>query len=175
MTMCPNSKRACECQPQDGVMCPHGPTPPFQPWAPEPGELAGVPQEIDRAAGVKELVPVPDEDPARAERGYVRMVPADCVSASQAPSTKPVTAWIGDGKSEPQPYVIAAPGVKEVLPPSLRDEDIQRLADSVGLQCSLIPRSSPPSFGEVSRFAHAVAAHVSGVDASHGGQPCGEK
>jgi hypothetical protein len=27
MTMCPNSKKACECQPQDGVMCPHGQTP----------------------------------------------------------------------------------------------------------------------------------------------------
>lgn len=27
-------------------------------------------------AGVKDLVPVPDEDSARAERGYVRMVPA---------------------------------------------------------------------------------------------------
>jgi hypothetical protein len=36
MTMCPHSKVACECQPQDGVMCPHGPQPPFQPWAPEP-------------------------------------------------------------------------------------------------------------------------------------------
>jgi hypothetical protein len=33
MTMCPNSKKACECQPQDGVMCPHGPTPnDWKPW-----------------------------------------------------------------------------------------------------------------------------------------------
>ena len=27
MTICPNSKHACRCQPQEGVMCPHGPTP----------------------------------------------------------------------------------------------------------------------------------------------------
>jgi hypothetical protein len=35
MSLCPNSGGQCECQPQDGVMCPHGPTPPFEPWKPE--------------------------------------------------------------------------------------------------------------------------------------------
>lgn len=35
MSICPNIGKACECQPQDGVMCPHGPTPDWEPWKPE--------------------------------------------------------------------------------------------------------------------------------------------
>jgi hypothetical protein len=27
MTICPHSKHACECQPQEGIWCPHGTTP----------------------------------------------------------------------------------------------------------------------------------------------------
>jgi hypothetical protein len=38
MTTCPNFKTKsvqCHCQPQDGIMCPHGPQPAFEPWRDE--------------------------------------------------------------------------------------------------------------------------------------------
>lgn len=53
MSICPNSKVACECQPQDGVMCPHGPTPnDWRPW--------GTPAPESPCAG-KATQPVPGE------------------------------------------------------------------------------------------------------------------
>jgi hypothetical protein len=40
MSTCPNAKGAyCECQPQDGLMCPHGPQPPYATY-PEDAALA---------------------------------------------------------------------------------------------------------------------------------------
>ncbi|GAC1478400.1 MAG: hypothetical protein NVS1B6_19730 [Steroidobacteraceae bacterium] len=47
MTLCPNTNKACRCQPQDGVMCPFGPTPnDWKPWKEEamttPHDLAGL-------------------------------------------------------------------------------------------------------------------------------------
>lgn len=30
MTICPHSKAACTCQPQEGTLCPHGEQPPYR-------------------------------------------------------------------------------------------------------------------------------------------------
>jgi hypothetical protein len=104
VTMCPNSKAACECQPQDGVMCPHGPQPPFQPWAPEPPmtpasrppmkeeEMEWMPIETMPKQG-SFLVYIPEENERR--RFHVAEVRANVVVIGGCFSfdRKPATHW----------------------------------------------------------------------------------
>lgn len=54
MSLCPYTNKQCCCQPQDGVMCPNGPQPPFEPWKPEPAAPYGIPGQPASTAGEKE-------------------------------------------------------------------------------------------------------------------------